>query len=330
VIARQSVWSNPNVVRIAKNFVAVGDEVDHLQRSRDPEGQLFNRVAEQGHYAGRTQPTDTRQGTYALTPSGVFLASINTNSADEMAAMLTKALRKWRTLSKDERLMDRDPSELTPQVKRPESKYPVGGLVLREYSRDLARSNPPTDWRADAWNSDYVWFRKEEVRQMVPDRLRVGAECKIPDSIARRWAAGHLIDNVRGQVPAFQLNEVERADITSRVVDKQGGNWIILFEGRTSAVANGSWSIAGYRDINNPSKQSRGVRTKMTGLATYNPSSSRFVKFELSAVGTRFGATQYNGRADDVKEAPIGFYFTLAGTSAEEQMPPAGFWLYGW
>jgi hypothetical protein len=48
------------------------------------------------------------------------------------------------------------------------------------------------------------------------------------------------------------------------------------------------------------------------------------------AVGTRWGGTQYNSRADDLDPAPMGLSFTLAGTSPAEHVPPAHVWDYGW
>ena len=69
-------------------------------RSPDPvvtAGQTRRELAEQGHYAGRTRPTNTRQGIYAAAPSGVLLASVNTRSAERMAAMLEEALAAGRS-----------------------------------------------------------------------------------------------------------------------------------------------------------------------------------------------------------------------------------------
>jgi hypothetical protein len=310
--------------------VAAADEVNHLQRSRDPEGDLFNMVAEKGHYAGKTYPTDTRQGTYAFTPSGIFLASVNSGNPEDIAAMLTKALNKWNTLSREERLMDRDPASLTAMVKRNESKYPSDGLVLHMYSRDLERSNPPRDWRADAWNQDFAWYRRDEARRWVPSELKVGAEGAVPDDLARRLAAAHLIDNVRGQVPPFEPDQVQSVNIQSKIVGKEGKRWVVWFEGRSAASASGKWPVQGSNDANSPRVQTRGVKTKILGRGIYDAEASRFTKFDLAAVGTRWGASQYNGRHDDMESAPIGFFFTLAGDTPEEQIPPANLWIYRW
>ena len=105
MIARRSVWSDPEVQGLLKRFVVCADEVSRLQRGKDPECALAQKVFEQGHYAGRTQPTNTRQGIYATAPSGVMLASINSNDPQRVARMLQSALDKWGALSEAERVL---------------------------------------------------------------------------------------------------------------------------------------------------------------------------------------------------------------------------------
>jgi hypothetical protein len=120
VIARRSVWSDPEVVELARAFVPVTDEVHRLQTGSDPECRLFQTIAEQGHYAGQTYPSITRQGTYAAAPSGVLLASINSNDAKAMAGMLRRALERWDVLSREERLLPNDLAGETAQIRRAE------------------------------------------------------------------------------------------------------------------------------------------------------------------------------------------------------------------
>lgn len=133
---------------------------------------MFRVIAEQGHYAGRTVPTNTRQGTYALTPSGEFLGSINTNNAEAMARMLRSALAKWESMPRAKRLQASDPAAVADQIRRPERMFPTDGLALRVFSRDLPRANATGDWRGRAWNQDYAWFKREEAIAFVPSGSR--------------------------------------------------------------------------------------------------------------------------------------------------------------
>jgi hypothetical protein len=69
----------------------------------------------------------------------------------------------------------------------------------------------------------------------------------------------------------------------------------------------------------------RGLQARLLGKASFDRAQGRFLRFELLAVGTRWG-----GRSTDMKPSPIGFFFTIAGTGPAERLPPAQFWKYGW
>jgi hypothetical protein len=95
-------------------------------------------------------------------------------------------------------------------------------------------------------------------------------------------------------------------------------------------VQEGDWSIRGYRDMNRPSRQERGLEMKLLGSARFDRRKGRFVGFELVAVGTRWGGTQYNGRGNDLAPAPFGAVLSLAGESRAERVAPEHFHGYGW
>jgi hypothetical protein len=50
------------VQELLSSFVAWQDEVGGLQRARDAECRTYQAFCDSGHYGGRTEPTDTRQG----------------------------------------------------------------------------------------------------------------------------------------------------------------------------------------------------------------------------------------------------------------------------
>jgi hypothetical protein len=330
VIARRSVWNDPKVLELVSKFVPAADEVHRLQSGSDAECRLFQKIAEQGHYAGRTRPSNTRQGTYAAAPSGVMLASINSNDPVRIADMLQRALAKWETMSRAERLLPEDPQSQTSTLQRAERFYPTDGLVLRVNSRDLPRETQTVDWRGKAWNQDFAWFKKEEAKQFLPP-LQKGEKQDVPAPIIRRIARCHLVDNVRGQVLSFDDSHVEKARLTTEVTAVEGDVVSLRLEGETRTSAEGTWSVNGYRDMNNPTPQKRGYEARLMGKATYDTKKERFLTFEMVAVGTRWGGTQYNGRGDDLNPAPMGVLFTLAGDSPAERVAPAFFGrAYGW
>jgi len=312
------------VQELAGRFVPVADEVWQLQNRKDATGELFRELAEQGHYAGRTKPTNTRQGIYAAAPSGRLLASINTRSARQMEGMLRQALDRWEAMGEDERYGGTDPRSLAGSHWA--ERYPTDGLVLRVYSRDLPRDDLPDDWRARAWNQDFAWFTREEMRAFLPEEPEVGASRDVSRALVERLARCHLVDNVRGQVLLFKPEHVERAALHAEVVEIDDESIRVLFTGSTRTEQRGVWRVNGHRD--EPREQTRGFDAELLGRATWDRRDERFTEFDLLAIGERWGGTQYNGRADDLAPSPMGVLLTLAET--EVRVPPASIWAYGW
>jgi hypothetical protein len=282
-------------------------------------------VAEQGHYAGRTRPSNTRQGTYATAPSGVMLASINSNDPVRVAEMLERALAKWKTLSREERLLAADPATAPAELRRHENRYPEGGLVLRVNTRDLPREVENAGRYANAWNWDYAWFTAEEAAQWVPARRVTGESALVPEPLVRRLVRFHLLDNVRGQTIPFDEEDVEKARITSTVTSVRGTIVTLRLEGETRAAGE-----AEVRDRGEMGPQKYGFETRILGTAEFDTQLNRFVKFEALAVGTRWGRTQYNFRRGDLEPSGIGVALTLAGDTPAEKVAPAHFYRYGW
>ncbi|HVL39291.1 MAG TPA: hypothetical protein VM328_07855, partial [Fimbriimonadaceae bacterium] len=168
-----------------------------LQRATDPEARLAQGVFEKGHYGGRTVPTDTRQGTYALTPSGEFLGSLNSNDPSAVARMLKSALEKWNEMTPDQRLQKGDPKRQANEIQRGETMFPSDGLVLRVFVRDLPREKNVEGWRASAWNQDYLWYRKSEVLSWVPKEWSKGARTAVSEPLVKRLVKFNLVDHVR-------------------------------------------------------------------------------------------------------------------------------------
>lgn len=326
MIARRSVWTDDEVKELAARFVTVADEVGQLQRGDDAESELFLGFCEEGHYGGRQEPTGTRQGIYAVTPSGVFLASINTRSAAAMAKMLRTALAKWESMPAASRRLDDTARERLLQTKRFEDLFPSDGLVLAQYARDLAESVEETDWRANAWNLDQVWLRREEARQLVPS-AKVGAEVEVPRALIERLVCLHLVDSVRGQTSSFRSEHVVAGELRSTVVAVDGQRLTLRLDGRTEAVQKGRWRV---RDRDSePVAHERGVRTTLEGRAVFDAEAGRFESFTLLATGERWGATQYNGRPADLTPTPIGFAFVIAPPD-HPRVAPTYWWQYGW
>lgn len=327
--ARRSVWADEKVQELLTEFVTVADEVGRLQRGGNPESDVFRGFCEQGHYGGRSRPTGTRQGIYAVAPSGRFLASVNTTSARRMAKMLETALRRWRQLAPEERGLDDERREAIAGTERFEDRYPEDGLVLAQYSRDLGPLPDETarqaDWRRVAWNEDQVWFTAREARALLPASLEVGARRDVPHRLVSRLARLHLVDSVRGQTPAFRKHHVIGAELHCDVVAVTGDTVAVRYTGQTLTRQQGRWRT--HDGGGEPDEQERGMHTELSGRASWNRTAGRFESFELLAIGERWGATQYNGRPLVDEPTPIGFAFVLA-PPGHPRVAPAFWWHY--
>lgn len=312
-------------MKLLTGFVTVADEVGRLQRGGNAESDVFNGFCEQGHYGGRTQPTGTRQGIYAVAPSGKFLASVNTRSPKRVAVMLRTALERWQQMPAEDRALDEGLKQRMTGTKRFEDRYPEDGLVLAQYSRDLKESVPEGDWRARAWNEDQAWFTRGEAQSMVPEKFAVGARIDVPERLVVRLACLHLVDSVRGQTPAYKKDDLVGGWLRTEVVGIAGDRLSLQLSGQTHTEKKGRWQV---RDRGSePIGHERGIKTEFEGRAVWNRKSGRFVSFELLAIGERWGATQYNGRPADLEPTPIGFAFVLA-PKGHPKVAPAFWWRY--
>ncbi len=309
---------------LASKFIPVADEVGRLQRGQDAECRFFQRVAEQGHYAGREKPSNTRQGIYAVTASGEFLASINTRDGKQVAGMLERALARFAALSRTQRAGE-VPALEAGAATRFEALYPVDGLALHVFTRDLPRDKTARGWRGQAWNQDYAWLRKSEVLSCLPEP-RVGAERAMPDALVQRLVRCHLIDSARGQTPPHRAEDIKSAQLTWQTTAIEAETLVLRLHGAVRVERHGSWPVDSFRTP--LEEQQLGYDAQLLGTARFDQVSQRCTSFRLLAVGLRWGGTEFNGRHDDLGAAPMGVAFTLADPA--QRTAPASYWVYGW
>jgi hypothetical protein len=314
------------VQALATNFIPAADQVDRLQRTADADSLFFQQFASQGHTRDVGVRGLGRQGTYAITPSGTMLASVNSPDAQPVIEMMEEALTKWARLPPAERVLA---TPLDPQAPEQwrwwDKKTPQDGLILWVVCRDLPRADIRETWRF-AWGMDHAWFKKEEARKFVPDRLKKGAKENVPRELVERLARFHLVDSVRGRESlAFPKRAVAEARLTAEVTEMKGSRVQLRFEGATRT----SEKTDLFPD--HPAAQQRGYDATLIGRAVFDRQAERFVSFELVAVGQRRGATSCNMRIqdDDIGPAPMGVVVTLASNSPAHRVPPAFLSQYG-
>jgi len=252
-----------------------------------------------------------------VTPSGKLLASWNTRSIPKVLEQLDLALERWRAMEPEQRM----PEHPLPREARPSDAYPQDGLALVVYTRDMPREDLPEamrgEWRRHAWNQDRFWLRKEEL-----DGLREGKG--LPPEAAKRLVQIHGRDNVRGQSPAYEAKQVVKAEVRSRVLEASETRVVVELSGEGAVAQSGVWSIDDRRD--GPAEHTRSFEGTLGGRAVWE--GGRWTEFQLAWVGTRQGATQFNGRSDDPGPAPMGVVLVLAPEN--DRIAPSFAWMYGW
>jgi hypothetical protein len=301
VAGRASVWSDPRVIELTAKFVPATDEVFRLQRGSDAECVFFQEMAEHGHYGGR--PGTTRQGIYVCSPSGTFLASINSNNADRVLEMLRRGLEAWEQLPDADRQLAAE-NRVKP-THRWEDSYPTDGLVLTVITRDLPLECDPSAPCEVKWNQDHVWFSKGEAKQWLGDDPREGDIHRLPDELVSRLVRFHLVDAVKGQTSTFSPAAVDESHISTEVLERRGSLVKLKITGSTKGTSPGGW-------WDSPN----GVATRLLGAAMYDLEKNCFTEFEIVALGRRWGQTRFNGRRRDPQSGPLGYVFRLAASNA--------------
>ncbi len=274
-------------------------------------------MADKGHYGGGQ---GTRQGIYACSSSGDFLASINSLNPDAVITTLETALRKWQRLPE---AVKRRGSAANPMpAHRWEISYPDHGLALVSVNRDLVAKQGDVRRTGDRWNRDHVWFSAKEARSWLPADPITGAVHQLPEPLVLRLARFHLVDNVRGQTLPFAVQEVRGSKIQTKVVERRGQLVRLRISGVTMAVAEGPW-LMGDNDWKPPREIPHSMATQLLGHATYDLGRAVFTEFEVVVVGRWRGWTQHNGRGRGTQEGTVGFVFTLAEDTPAERVPPA-------
>ena len=297
-------------------FVCVAIDCSVYQQQQDKAGEFFRKIAEQGHYAGRTKPTGTRQGEYVCTPDGELLGSINSTTAREVSGVTYQALRKWKFQYVDEKYTP--VSNKFERDKRFDINPTKQTIVLRESMRDLPRRNqqPVDSWRH---NHDHVWLTESESMAFIPDELTVDAEKSIDDKIANRIALYHLVDSVRGSSSPWKPGDLETCELKTRISDVNDDEIRLTLSGIMKVNQKPTGELNPFS--NKRITKDRGLNLKITGRLVLDRKSNTYSRFDIIAVGDRWGADVYNHRQNDLDRAMIGFAFELADPKSANVAP---------
>jgi hypothetical protein len=305
VIARQQVWSDDEIQKLAANFVPVAAEVWTLATGKSPASEWF-------HKAGGPTEGGRAHGLYCFTPDAKGLGFVFISRPKEPCLKLLQDALKKGTVA---------PKPL-PVVKSKETWPELAvkpGLFLIVHSRDLPRGAVQHPGKSPeeqgAWNHLFLALDEKEMAGFLPQGV---PKAEVPVELVKKIAKRHLGDFSHGNNGGFRTPEAfkkvslvaETVSVKEPLVTVKLTGDITLEEGteKYDAKTHGTQlAITGDHRIDQEGLY--GFDGKLYGKAVYNTAAKKFVHFELVAVGTRKGLRD----KDDYQPAPIGYTFTIEG-----------------
>jgi len=290
VIDRASTFANPRMVEMLReDFVPVALDQAYQRRQQDAEGAFYRRIASQGP---RNDFGSTTQGFYVATAQGELLLYNNNRDPEKVRRLVAQAGERFRASA----AAGEETEAIAPGTadKRYSPQPPDGGLVVRVRARVLGGYPPATQpWQRElqvALSRDNLWVTGPEHAALAQGRLE--------ETLLRRIARFHLVDNTRGEPPMWKDAEV-------RVLDAR------LEGGRLRGTVHLETGDG-----------ARGYRAELFGVVASD--GTRVTRFDVVADGVFWGEGRYTRNAPEGR-FPFAVALTLAdGTDVADAIPPQG------
>ena len=293
MIDRESTFADPVIVKLLQTrFIPVAIDQAYQRRQKDNEGKFYQKIANQGP---RKVGRGTTQGLYTADASGKLLAFTNNRGSQRVQRMIQTALAKYRPVKVAAITKGTPDARYNP-------KLPKGGLVVRVTSKVLGGyEEPENEYRRIFQTSlgrDNLWISANEHTALGKGQL--------PQSLLKRLARFHLVDNTRGEPPMWRENEIQK------------------LEGK---ITNGQLRATVQLKT---AKGDRGYDAQLFGnVETKN---GKVTRLNVVAKGEFWGEGAYTRNAPKGR-FPLAIAFTLAdGKDAADTIPPQGSrgWLPGY
>ena len=146
--------------------------------------------------------------------------------------------------------------------------------------------------------------------------------------MTQRLIRYHILDCVRGETPPWPASALRDVELKFRVTDATADTVKMRVSGHAFLDQEGEWCV------HPPSSsefrtgemccfiRERGFDAVLLGYLSFDRRAQTFSRFDLVAVGTRWGETTFNVRRKDVAPAPMGIAITLAGRVARDRTGP--------
>jgi hypothetical protein len=210
-----------------------------------------------------------------------------------------QALAAWKALPEEDRrpgavaLPERGPVD----EKRQQPTPPPGGLILRVYYRNLART--PSGELQLATQKDfphghnrmnldaqpnYLWLTEAEWKSLLPAEPTKGQKVRVADPIADRICLQYLQPMLTFCACSGWSKERRRGqELHLLVEDVSGENVRLRLEGFADLGA--AFDPAKADDLRGPF----GYEPRFLGYVDYNPKANRITRFEFVALGDTYG-----------------------------------------
>ncbi len=267
---------------LGAKFVPVAvDQHIHRQR-KDQEGEIFAKILKQ---AGRGLDGYS-QGVYLFATDLKLLAFSNTADAVGVRRLTEIALKKFDPKAPPIKL---DEAPAPPVLPLP----PEGGLVVDVTTKVLGGydpKDPKTKRFRESLGRDHLWLRKDEAQTLAKGTL--------VESLLRRIARYHLVDNTRGEPPMWREDEIKKLDVNLR-------------DGR----------LSGRIHLETKAKD-RGYQAEL--FAFVEVKDGRVTRFDVIVKGMFWGEGPFT-RGAPSGQFPFGVAFRLTeGDRPADRVPPQG------
>ncbi len=296
MLDRASTFADDEVIALLQQrFIPVAANASHQDWMPDAESKFYRQIVYQraGIHKGVTS-----QGFYIFSPDGKLINGWNNRDTDKVKRLLKAALVNYRGPAQVE--------AISPAHNRNFSRVlPPGGMVVDVFSKITEAKWPSSK---DKWEADYfILFRASTGRDhlwITPEEIASLTRGTMPETLTRRIALYHFIDNTRGEPPMWQDAELRIAKITAT---PDGGK--LRLQGDVEAAT---------------ANKDRSYHMKLLGYV--ETKGDMLVRFNLVARGQFRGHGQYTATSAPVGNFTLAIAFTLADqTSEAAKVPPQGY-----
>lgn len=187
---------------------------------------------------------------------------------------------------------------------------PAGAAVVKLFTRIR-----PLPADGGEWNSllgrDFMWIMPEEIREIGRRATGSTGGFPVPRTLVTRLLVFHIVDNVRGQVWAYQTGALRGPGLTGRLLRTTGTRQTIALAGSFSK-----------RDSHPPQWNDRGHEGSLAGELEIDTSQNRLLRFRAHADCRAWTDASYDPRTPPRGRYPIQTAMIEATDALSMRIPP--------